>query len=55
MTEEAQNKMKEYKRNYYQKNKEQWNNYQREWRRNNKDKVQQYLENYWNKKASEVE
>lgn len=27
--------------------------YQREWRKNNKDKVKRYRENYWNKKSRE--
>ena len=28
--------------------------YQREWRRRNKDKVQKYNEQYWEKKAKEA-
>lgn len=31
------------------------NAYMREWRKNNKDKVKQYHETYWTKKAKEME
>lgn len=46
-----EDKLKEIKRAYYKKyrdaNKDKINKRQREWRRNNKDKVQEYNTQYW--------
>ena len=30
------------------------NDYYKEWRKNNKDKVRKYYENYWKKKAENI-
>lgn len=32
-----------------------YNDYQREWRKKNKEKLKQYMKNYWEKKAKEIE
>lgn len=49
------NKIKEIKREYYKQyrenNKDKINEYQRQYRQKNKDKVKQYNKNYWLKKA----
>jgi len=55
MTEEAKRAKREYMRNYKarlsEEAKEQRNKNQREWRHKNADKVQQYNNTYWERKA----
>jgi len=46
---------KSYLREYRKKNKEKINQYQREWRQENKEKVISYQKKYWNKRCMEVE
>lgn len=42
---------REYLKKYREKNKDKLNEKQREWRKNNPDKVRQYQENYWTNRA----
>lgn len=51
MTLEAQKARRNYKRQYRNRNRDKINAQQREWRANNPDKVRQYNEKYWEKKA----
>lgn len=51
MTPEAQKARRNYKRQYRNRNRDKINAQQREWRANNPDKVRQYNEKYWEKKA----
>lgn len=47
MSAEAQEARKAYQREYRRKNREKINAKRREWRVNNKNKVRQYNERYW--------
>lgn len=40
-----------YAKAYRAKNRERLNQYRREWAKKHPDKIKQYAENYWNKKA----
>ena len=55
MLEKAKKLKAEYLKQYRKDNKDKLNAYQREYRANNKDKVKQYNQNYWLKKASKME
>lgn len=55
LSEQAKEARREYQRNYYGKNKKKILDYQKRWRAENPDKVKQYLDNYWEKKASNPE
>lgn len=56
MDQAINNKIAEIKRAYYKQyrddNKDKLNKYQREYRAKNKDKVKEYNNNYWLKKAN---
>lgn len=47
-------KIKEYQRRYVLKHKKEIYERQKEWRRNNPDKVKKYNLTYWEKKAEEM-
>jgi hypothetical protein len=51
MTDEAARVKREYYQKYQQENRERLNKYQREWRAKNPDKVREYNQRYWEKKA----
>lgn len=51
MTNEAIRAKKIYHQNYQQKNKETLNEYQRQWRAEHPEKIRQYNERYWQRKA----
>jgi len=51
MTATAQATKAEYQRQYRQRNRERLNEYRKAWNKANPEKVKQYQENYWNKKA----
>lgn len=54
MTENAINKRREYRRKYYQENKEHIRERQNKWRKDNKDKIKKYNIEYWEKVASKT-
>lgn len=51
LTLQAQEARRNYKKQYRAENRERINAQQRKWRRENRDKVQQYNENYWQRVA----
>ena len=51
MTQAAKEARARYAREYNAKNRERLNEYRRNWRRENPDKVRQYNEDYWKHKA----
>jgi hypothetical protein len=51
MTDEAARVKRKYYQKYQQENRERLNKYQREWRAKNPDKVREYNQRYWEKKA----
>ena len=51
LSEQARAKRNEYCREYFRKNRDRWNSYQRAWRENNPEKRKKYYETYWTKKA----
>lgn len=51
MTDEAKKERAEYMKEYRKKNREQINLYQRMWRNRNPDKVKNYNQSYWERKA----
>lgn len=53
MDEAALEASREYMRAYRSKNRERLNEIQRNWYKNNPDKVRAIKERYWNKKAKE--
>lgn len=53
MSAEAVEAKRSYHREYRQKNREKINAKRREWRANNKDKVQQCNKRYWEKQAKD--
>lgn len=55
MSEKAKAARREYQRRYRAENKDRYNEMQRDWRRRNPEKVQQYRENYYNKLAERYE
>lgn len=55
MSEEARAKKNAYQRAYRNANKTKTDEYLREWRKRNPDKVRQYQVNYWERKAAEAE
>lgn len=50
----AREKKRQYYQEYYRKNRKKINEQKREWRAANPDKVRQYNENYWLRKAEEL-
>ena len=54
MTDEAKQARAEYQREYKRKNAEKINAYNRAWRKANPEKTRQYNQNYWQKKANEM-
>lgn len=52
MKEEAKKARAEYAKKYREKNKDRLNAYRRNWNKENPDKVKQYQETYWGKKAN---
>lgn len=57
MNNKAKEARRAYFRQYYKKNKDKINKYQRDWRSTpeGKKKVQEYNKRYWEKKAKELE
>jgi hypothetical protein len=53
LSEEAVKARREYQRQWREQNKKRVNEYMKNWRENNRDKVQNYNESYWMKKARE--
>lgn len=51
MTEDAIKQRRAYQRRYRALNKDAINKRQKEWRKNNKDKVKEYNKTYWEKVA----
>ncbi len=51
VTDDAAKMKREYHRQYQKKNKEKLNDYVRKWRSENPDKVRQYNQSYWERKA----
>ena len=54
LTDEGRALANEYQREYRKNNKEKFQEYNRRYREKNKDKVKGYKEAYWNRKAQEV-
>lgn len=50
LTEQARKVRNEYQRDYYQNNKDKLLKMQREWRKNNPEKVKEYNKRYWENK-----
>lgn len=55
MSTEARQAQAAYAKEYRRKNRERLNAYRRKWSKDNPDKVKQYQETYWKKKAQEQE
>lgn len=53
MNEAAKHARYEYMKRYRKENRERINELKREWNRNNPDKVKEYQERYWERKADE--
>lgn len=53
LSEKAKAARREYHRQWRAKNREKVNAYQKKWREENPEKFQEYVENSWEKKASE--
>ena len=52
LSNEAKAKRSAYQRDYYRRNRETLLANQREWRKNNPDKVQEYNKRYWENKSN---
>jgi hypothetical protein len=52
LSEAAKEKKRQYDRKWRKKNRERVNAYQREWKKNNPEKVQQHQINYWEKRVN---
>lgn len=50
LTEQARKVRNEYQREYYRNNKDRLLEQQREWRKNNPEKVKEYNKRYWENK-----
>ena len=55
LEEKANDKRREYMREWRAKNEDKRREYMREWRRKNKDKVKEYNRRYWERKAADQE
>lgn len=53
MNEAAKHERYEYMKRYRKENRERINELKREWNKNNPDKVKEYQERYWERKAQE--
>jgi hypothetical protein len=51
MSDAAKEKQREYNREYRKKNREKLNAYMREWKKKNPDKVLEHKINHWERKA----
>jgi len=54
MSEAAKSARYEYQKQWRRNNREKVNAYQRQWKKDNPDKVKQYNDSYWEKKAAEA-
>lgn len=54
MTQEAAEARRNYQREYRRKNRDKINNQRKNWRAENRDKVQQYNREYWERKAGKA-
>lgn len=54
MTQEAAEARRNYQREYRRKNRDKINNQRKNWRAENQDKVQQYNREYWERKAGKA-
>ncbi len=51
ISEQARKARNQYYREYRERNKERLKEYRKAWNRKNEDKVKEYHANYWNRKA----
>lgn len=51
LSDEAKKKRAEYQREYRKNNRDRINKYHAEWRKNNPDKVKEHIKSYWERKA----
>ena len=54
MTDEAKKLEREYQRRYYAEHRQERNEYQRQWRKENPDRVRAYNAAYWNRKVAQA-
>lgn len=55
LTPEAKEAKKAYHKKWRDENRNRLNEYYRAWRKSNPEKVQKHQENYWNRKAREMD
>ena len=55
MKEKAKELQREYMRKYREQNRKRINILHKKWRDAHKERIKQYIKNYWNKKAMELQ